>query len=396
MSPVSHVRRRHRQRGEQDPPRTFPPAPAAGRGGWYRYRVRHMAVLLGGVLALSHTAGASPQDSRQTPLENDGPRPVAEAVVETEEPSEPPEAAKHPCDRAPAPGETPIDEARRLLAETLCRANLWLDGLFGEDEHPEAARNAHGRAELSLWHGDYEGMKLGVRLNARIDLPNVEERLNAFFGRDDPDDFVQDRREGAALRSQMRSFERNESWLAGFGYSLPGDYRQRFDVRVGSRLSTAPKLFVQGRWRRNIEVGDATLWHLRQTVFWTNRDGFGTTSSVEYDRVLSPTMLFRVGVVGTVSERAEGLDWRSIALLFQNLPGPHAVALETFARGETRAEVPLRDYGGRVIYRRTLRRREWLFGEAFVGYSWPRRYLEESREGSLSLGVGLELLFGRD
>jgi hypothetical protein len=309
---------------------------------------------------------------------------------------EAPQPAQDPCARRRSLRDSAIDDTRRVLAETLCRATLWFDGLFGADEHPEAARNAHGRAEVSVFNSDYEGTRLRGRLNARVDLPNLQERLNAFVGRDDPDDFVQDRREGAALRSQMRDFQRHESWLAGFGYSLPGDYRQRFDVRVGTRVSTAPKLFVQGRWRRNIEVGEASLWHLRQTVFWTNRDGFGTTSAVEYDRVLTPSLLFRLAAVGTVSERGEGLDWRTNALLFQSLPGPHAMALEGFVRGETGAEVPLREYGSRLIYRRTLRQREWLFGEAFVGYSWPRRFLEEERKGSLAIGVGLELLFGRD
>lgn len=304
--------------------------------------------------------------------------------------------ADNPCVRRRSLSDTAIDETRRLLAETLCRATLWFDSLFGADEHPDAARNARGRVELSLWNSDYEGTRFGGRFSARVDLPNLQERLNAFVGRDDPEDFVEDRREGAAIRSRVHQFQQHESWLAGFGYSLPGHYRQRFDVRVGTRLSTAPKLFVQGRWRRNIEVGDATLWHLRQTVFWTNRDGFGTTSTLQFDRVLTPTMLLRMAGVGTISERAEGLDWRSHLLLFLSLSAPHAVALEGFARGETRAEVPLREYGGRVIYRRTLQQREWLFGEVFLGYSWPRRFLPEEREGSLTVGLGIELLFGRD
>ncbi len=283
-----------------------------------------------------------------------------------------------------------------MLAETLCRASLWFDGLFGANDHPEAARSASGRAEVSVLTSQYEGTKFGGRFNARVELPNIRERFSAFAGRDDEDDFVRDRREGAALRSQVREFERNESWLAGFGYSLPGDYRQRIDFRAGSRLSTAPKLFLQGRWRRNIETSEKTLWHFRETLFWTNRDGFGLTSAVEFDRVITDLVLFRWAGVGTVSQRSEGLDWRSNALLFYNMPGPHAMALEAFIRGKTRAEVPLQEYGARLIYRRRLGWREWLYGEGFAGYSWPRRYLAEEREGSAALGVGVEILFGQD
>lgn len=361
-----------------------------------------VAVVLAVTLAQEPPAfppdGLEPPPVEAPPTGKESPaaaQPGAEDAPTEEVAPRPPEDP-HPCELRRALGDKAMDHTRRLLTETLCRAALWFDGLFGAEEHPGAARNAHGRAELSVLHSGYEGTKLGGRLNARVELPNLQERLNAFVGRDDEEEFVTDRREGAALRSQVREFERNERWLAGFGYSLPGEYRQRFDFRVGTRLSSTPKVFVQGRWRRNIQVGENSLWHLRQTVFWTNRDGFGTTSVAEYDRVLSPTLLFRVAGAGTVSERGEGLDWRSTALLFHSLAGPHAVAVECFARGETGAAVPLREYGGRVMYRRTLGQREWLFGEVFGGYSWPRRFLTEKREGSLAVGVGAEILFGRD
>ena len=37
----------------------------------------------------------------------------------------------------------------------------------------------------------------------------------------------------------------------------------------------------------------------------------------------------------------------------------------------------IREYGGRVIYRQALARRNWLDGEVVLGYSWPREKLEE-------------------
>ena len=40
--------------------------------------------------------------------------------------------------------------------------------------------------------------------------------------------------------------------------------------------------------------------------------------------------------------------------------------------------------------------RPYLFGEAIVGYTWPRERTWQERDGSMMVGVGLELLFGRD
>ena len=50
----------------------------------------------------------------------------------------------------------------------------------------------------------------------------------------------------------------------------------------------------------------------------------------------------------------------------------------------------------RAIYRRPIFGRPYLFGEVVVGYSWPREEVEKDREGSATLGFGVELLFGRD
>ena len=64
-------------------------------------------------------------------------------------------------------------------------------------------------------------------------------------------------------------------------------------------------------------------------------------------------------------------------------------------RDETDAEVSLREYGARAIFRQPVGR-PYLFGEMIVGYSWPRERAWQEREGSAMVGIGLELLFGRD
>jgi hypothetical protein len=189
--------------------------------------------------------------------------------------------------------------------------------------------------------------------------------------------------------------ETEDRWLAGLGYSPPGRWKERLDFRVGARLSSAPEVFVQGRLRRNVFLGDRSVWRLRETVFYENRDGFGSTSSADFEYVLRRTLLFHWGTVGTVSEATDGLDWRSATVLYQNLGSRSALAYELFLRGSSGDDVGVREYGARGVYRRPLNR-EWLYGELIGGYTWPRESLAEPREGSVLVGFGLELLFGRD
>jgi hypothetical protein len=282
------------------------------------------------------------------------------------------------------------------LYETLCGAALWFDGLFGERNEiaTAAARGTSGRFEISGLNSDYEGTKFRVRGNVRFDFPNFDRRWNAFLGRDDQDDFIRDRTEGLALRSQFLDFADENRWLAGLGYSRPGTYKQRTDFRVGGKLGSEPEVFVQGRHRRNFCINDRNLFHFRETIFWTNRDGFGSTTSLDFDHVVKRTMLLRWGNIGTVSEATEGLDWRSAILLYQSLHNAKALAYEIFIRGETANEVPLKEWGARTIYRQPLLHRDWLAGEVVLGYSWPRFELEDKREGSLTVGLGLEILVG--
>lgn len=343
-------------------------------------------------------------DSRAAITSADRPAtaPIAEAPP-AEPSSDPAGPSKRPVKRGPNPCRQPspeaapaIDDAHRKLYETLCGAALWFDGLFGErnDVSVATARGTSGRFELSALNSQYEGTRVRLKGNVRFQFPNFAKRWNAFIGRDDEDDFIRDRSEGLALRSQFLDFADENRWLAGLGYSLPGSYKQRTDFRVGGKLGSEPEIFAQGRYRRNFLINDRNLFHFRETLFWTNRDGFGSTTSFDFDHVVKRTMLLRWGNIGTVSESTDGLEWRSALLLYQSLENARALAYELFVRGETAWEVPLKEYGARAVYRQPLLRRDWLAGEFVLGYSWPRFELEDARKGSLSVGVGLEILVG--
>jgi hypothetical protein len=289
-----------------------------------------------------------------------------------------------------------VDDARRLLHETLCGASLWFDGLFGEGRDVAAARSVYGRLELATTYSEAEGTKVRVRLRLRAQFPNLENRLEAFLGReDDEEDVIRGREEGLGLSSQFLNVETREHWLGGLGYSLPGNYKVKRDFRIGLKGGREPEVFAQGRLRRNFLIGPRDALRLRETLFWTNRDGFGSTSSVDYDHLLSRTLLFRWGSVGTVSESTDGLDWRSALVLYNNLQGRRAIAYEAFVRGETE-EVELKEYGLRTIYRQSLLGRPWLYGELVAGYSWPQLEVDAEREGSALIGFGIELHYGRD
>ena len=355
------------------------------------------AALCGTACAGRHrpaTRPAAPSAAAAAPAESSA-APAQTAAGESAAPPAPKRSSLHAiCHQGAPDNELMLDETRRRIAETFCGATLWFDGLFGGRPNVVNARSVSGRIELSNIYTEADGMQPRARLHLNYDLPTLKHRVNLFLGRDEGTDFVHDRPEGVAIRSSVFGLETEDRWLAGLGYSPPGRWAERLDFRVGGRLSTAPEAFVQGRLRRNVFIGDRSVWRFRETVFYENRDGLGSTTSADFDRILTRDLLFRWDAVATFSEATKGVDWRTATVVYQNLLNSSAIAYEAFMRGATDSEVGVREYGARAVYRHTLTR-QWLYGELIGGYTWPREKRDQPRAGSALVGVGVELLFGR-
>jgi hypothetical protein len=306
-------------------------------------------------------------------------------------------APLHPCRAVELAGEDEalVDGTQALLAETGCRAALWLDGLFGGEPQITSARRTHGYVESSVSYSEFEGFDTRTRLRVSFELPNLKERVSAFFGRDDQDDFIRDRSEAFGLRSQFPRIDDRDEWLAGLGYGLPSSERMQTDIKVGAASLTSPRAFVRARLHYNAYSDLSNLVYLRVSPFWQTRDGVGVTLGIDYNHVLTPKLLLRVSEVGTFSESTDGVDWLSAVILYQNLRKQRAIAYQVFARGQTDEPEPVFEYGGRAIYRHPLIPQK-LYGEFIVGYSWPQDDPAVPRRGSYEVGFGLHLPFGRE
>ena len=135
------------------------------------------------------------------------------------------------------------------------------------------------------------------------------------------------------------------------------------------------------------------MLRLRETVFWQHSERAGITSRIDLERLLAQRFLARWTGSATWTQNTEGARWRSSATLFQNLGTGRALAYQLEASGETRRDVPLQEYGFRLIYRRRILR-DWLFVELQSSISWPRETLLETRDRNLGVGAAVEMLFG--
>ncbi|HJY36954.1 MAG TPA: hypothetical protein VJ299_05795, partial [Steroidobacteraceae bacterium] len=162
---------------------------------------------------------------------------------------------------------------------------------------------------------------------------------------------------------------------------------------VGVRVDLPLDPYARARYEIVRDFGEHWVFTARETVFWQNSEGFGTTTRTYLDRAISDTLLLRWANLGKYTEETIGLEWYTQLTLFQSLNPRTGLAWQVQTEGETDNEVQLTRHSVRLILRRQLTP-DWLFLELRGGVSFPRRKVTEDRDASPEIGVALEMQFG--
>ena len=314
---------------------------------------------------------------------------AAQAGSEPDDPDEP-----DPCAAPDLEHDEWVDRVRSAVYRTVCGSAVWFDGFFGEELSFEEGESSYGRLGMSVQWDEFNGVKYRGTFKAKLALPRFENRVNAFVGRYDKEEFVADRPESFSGLPEIFEQQTDQEWLAGFGYNPLRSARSRLDFDAGVDLDTPIEPFVKARYRYNVFADDRSLLRLRQTLFWRNQVGYGTTTIVDLERLISERAHTRWRNIATFSETTEGVDWRSTLTFYHYLGGKRAFAYSVEIDGETDAAMPVKEYGLEALYRQGIRR-EWLFLEVRGRVFWPQEEPGGPRETTYGIGVGFEMLFGR-
>jgi hypothetical protein len=363
-----------------------------------------------------------PNEDAPTPSEVPSDRPISE-LDESEKPPPAPEQREQdsaeeavkqkgrrergpPIPEGEAPGpitackeikpehDTMLERVRRTLAVTACASSAWLDGLFGDQFHYDAYLNTRGSLSVGALWSEYDGLDPRLRARVRLQLPQWDERISAFAGRVGEEDYVSDT-EGEFTALPTRQFAgglEDESVLVGLGYSSPDRTGNDFDAGVGVRIDLPLDPYARARYEIVRTFAEHYVFRARETVFWQNSEGFGSTTRFNIDRALSERFLLRWSNLAKYTEETEGVEWSSEVTLFQRLNQRMGIAWQNYISGTSDAEVDLQRYGARAILRRQLTP-SWLFLEVRAGFGWPREKIFEERKLSFEGGIAFEMQF---
>ncbi len=287
-----------------------------------------------------------------------------------------------------------LDVTQVRVEQIVYGTSRWFDGLFGKSNVECAGNVSRGYVSTGVRWDQRDGAKLRARFRASVALPAMSRRARLVVGRGDADRFIEGTEDEniQTLPDRFNSFDEQE-FLVGLGYSSRAGVRKGWDFGAGVRLSNPIDPYVRMRYHLNPVISERFLWRVTPQLFWQNTRGAGVSLVNTFDVAVSEAWLVRHWTSLVEDEVSEEMDWTTKLTAFQNVSTRTALAYSLFASGETGLEVPLRDYGFELRYRRRIFR-EWFFIELLSSISYPQEFVDEERERNLGVGIEFELQFG--
>jgi hypothetical protein len=288
-----------------------------------------------------------------------------------------------------------LDTTRQFLYNTMWESAEHVDRWFGSSQDESVYRKVYGSISPALLYTQYDGLRTQVRFNMNFPLPEANDRLHAFIGRFDPNEFITERDEPSGALARTYGPPTEDQTLLGIGYHQPDKQGSRFDAGTGIRLGFPLDPYIKGSYIFERGTSGTGLFSLRETLFWQISEGVGETTRLDLERIFDRSWLLRYTISGTRSQKSEGLRGYTSVLLLHGMPERRAVAFELGSDGQSDAPVQLHDYGFKAAYRQGILRR-WLIMEIRTSIDWPRDFIYQRRTASLGVGLGFEMLLGTE
>ena len=337
---------------------------------------------------------------------------TAHAVTEVDPPIDPTVAPARPSDPTSKPEPAPaqngaqpddnqnvpyhwLDTTRDMTYNALWKSAKYVDRWFGPSQDDAVYKKVYGSISPALLYTEYDGIRAQMRFNMNFPFPEANNRLHAFIGRFDPNEFITERDEPSGAIARTYGPPTEDRTLLGIGYRQPDKQGSRFEAGSGVRLSFPLDPYVKGSYVFDRGEPESGLFSLRETLFWQNSEGAGETTRLDLERVIRSSWLARYTISGTRSQKSAGLRGYTSVMLLHGMTDRRAMAFEVGADGQTEAPVQLHDYGFKIAYRQGILRR-WLIMELRTSVDWPRDFIYQRRSASFGIGIGFEMLIGTE
>lgn len=265
------------------------------------------------------------------------------------------------------------DKVHYQLSDSVLNMADKIDSFFG-DERIDAESNG-SRIRIFTLTTIPEGELASTEGSFRVQLvlPKTEKRFQLILTReeDDQDQNDDDGNPATTPTPTDNDNDNNEQATeAGLRY-LWNEANVNISTDLGIRAEIPPRVFAQGRIRKNIAINDDWIFRPIQRIRWLQFEGFSANTNLNFDRKIDDAWLFRL--VNNI--RWNDQDYRIILrngpTFLHKINEKIGMSYNAFVVSESSPKSRVENYILSVGYRQLLYK-NWFFWEVSPSVSFPR------------------------
>lgn len=324
-------------------------------------------------VALAITAcGTPPKEEAPEPLE------PAEQGPQSEAATSPDPGVAEEADRST------LDDVQETVSDRVRKTAVWLDSFLGDERAMAEQNRTTVTLRLDTFVEEREGVDFNLRVNARVVLPQTQDRFHLVLaGYDDQDPSLDE-------VEQPPGSPANEDRDLGLQYFLKATTVNNIRGEVGLRFNgVQPNPYAGARWRHTFGLGS---WESSayQRFRWYLEEHWESITTVDFERLLSEDVFFRSTTSGSYYEQEPGYFYGQYFSIFHWIDGEGLFTYEWNNYFRTRPEDVLDETQLRVRFARRVLK-DWILLEIAPQVSWRENIDYEPAFGVL---FRFEFFFG--
>lgn len=280
-----------------------------------------------------------------------------------------------------------LDEHERLISSYLHRFVTGVDNFFTNDDTIDETSGSYMRLTTAMIWPEKEGAELDLGLSLKIRLPKTQRKLRLTFesSADETTGLIdkETREEGTT-----ESTTGEKSYYTGLESELRQFKTWKIRPSVGVKIRSPLELYVRLRATREVEFENWFLY-FNETLFWFDETGYGSDTTMRWDRKLSNNVLFRSNSFARYTEDLELFEMSQTFSLIHTLSQKRAITYKAGMFGESEPSVHATAYLLSAQYRNNLHS-DYLFLDI-----QPQIIFEQENDfkGELEFLIRLELFY---
>jgi hypothetical protein len=280
-----------------------------------------------------------------------------------------------------------MDAQRNFVSEKIVTYSKDIDEFFGDKRYFQEKNDSVILLGINQAFEQSGNNPFAAEVQAKLDFPSTQKRYSLVVESNPDQKTAGEAKANPATTAKTTAT--TQQYAASLRFEQHEESRWHFSSELGAQFNFPLDPFTRARGSYSIPIED---WRLKvaETVFWFSSSGLGETTQLDFERLLSPPVLFRSTSTSTCFEAPQNCDLSQSLSIYHTLSERAALVYQASVIGVSQPEFTENDYILLLRFRYKLHK-EWVFFEITPQIHFPRT--DNFRLNGLLL-LRLEMLFG--